>query len=122
VAGRFIDFVVSGDPRAARATVERALIDRQFRITWTDDWTGLAERGSKAANFWLGAFAQYFKVGIRLMTAGPDQTTVRIERQSSGLMGGAIGATRTSNNFRALQDELQITFRAAGVLHSMSEA
>ena len=121
MASKYIDFVVSGDPQTARATVERALGDRKFRITWQDDWSGVAERGSKFANFMVGAFAQYFKVGVQLMSAGPGETTVRIERQSSGMMGGAIGASRVRNNMASLHDELDATFRAAGVLQRVSE-
>lgn len=121
MATKYVDFVVSGDPRAARATAERALMDRKFQVTWHDDWTGTAERGSKVANFLVGTLAQYFQVGIRLMTAGPDETAVRIERQSSGRMGGVIGASRTANNFASLQGELQATFSAAGVLRGVSE-
>jgi hypothetical protein len=122
VAATYIDFVVSGDPKIARATVERALAARQFRVTWQDEWTAVAERGSKGANFWLGTFAQYFKVGVSLTSAAPGQTILRIERQSSGLMGGAIGASRTRRNLSSLHDELRATFSAAGVLHGVSEA
>ena len=121
MARKYIDFVVSGDPQAARATVERALGERKFRITWQDDWSGVAERGSKVANFMVGTFAQYFKVGVQLTSAGPGETTVRIERQSSGMMGGAIGASRVRTNMASLHDELDATFRAAGVLQSVSE-
>lgn len=121
MATKSIDFIVSGDPQTARATVERALMDRKFQLTWQDDTTGVAERGSRIAYFFLGAFAQYFKIGVHLEAAGTDETTVRIERQSSGLMGGAIGASRTKRNMSSLQAELQATFSSAGVLHSVSE-
>ena len=121
VASTYVDFVVTGDPGSARVTVEQALAGRRFRMTWHDDWTGIAERGSKVAYMLVGALAQYFKVGVRLMAAGPDEITVRIERQSSGLMGGAIGATRTTKNMTSLRSELEATFGAAGVLRSVNE-
>jgi hypothetical protein len=118
----YIDFVVTGDPARARATAESALMTRKFRVQWHDDWTATAERGSKTGNLVAGAMAQYFKVAVRLMSAGSDQTTVRVEKQSSGWMGGAIGASRTKKNFAALKDELQATFAAAGVLVSVQTA
>lgn len=90
-------------------------------MNWADDWTATAERGSKVANAIAGAAAQYFKVGVRLMAADEGHTTVRIERQSSGWMGGAIGASRTTKNFAALQTDLTETFGAAGVLVSVQE-
>ena len=121
MANTYVDFVVTGDPGSARATVERALAQRQFKMTWLDDWTGIAERGSKVAYMLLGALAQYFKVGVRLMAVAPGETIVRIERQSSGLMGGAIGSARTTKNMASLRSELEATFVAAGVLRSVNE-
>ena len=88
MADKLIDFLVTGDPAAARATAEQALVARKFRVTWHDDWTATAERGSATMNALAGALAQYFKVGVRLMSAGPGETTVRIERQSSGRWAG----------------------------------
>jgi hypothetical protein len=121
MAIKHIDFLVTGDPGAARATAERALVERKFAVTWQDEWSGTAERGSKVANVVAGALAQYFKVGIRIMSAQPGETTVRLERQSSGWMGGAIGAARTTNNMNAIREELEATFNAAGVLHGVSQ-
>jgi hypothetical protein len=121
MAGKSIDFLVVGDPVAARVTAEQALLARKFRVTWHDDWTATAERGSAALNAVAGAFAQYFKVGVRVMSAGPGQTTLRLERQSSGMMGGAIGMSKTRKNMATLRTELEATFGAAGVLRGVSE-
>ncbi len=121
MASTYVDFVVTGDPGSARATVEQALAGRRFRMSWHDDWTGMAERGSKVAYMLVGALAQYFKVGVRLMAVAPGETIVRIERQSSGLMGGAIGSARTTKNMASLRSELEATFVAAGVLRSVNE-
>ena len=122
VALKYIDFRVTGDPAMARATVERALTERGFKISWTDDWSGVAERGNKVANVLVGALAQYFKVGLRLMSEGQAQTVVRIERLSSGWAGGFIGASRTNRNFSNLKSELGATFAGAGVLVDVSES
>jgi hypothetical protein len=121
MASKHIDFVVTGDPGTAKATAERALVERKFHLTWQDEWSGTAERGNKVANVVAGALAQYFKVGVRIMSAQPGETTVRIERQSSGWMGGAIGAARTTKNMNALRHELEATFGAAGVLRGVTE-
>jgi hypothetical protein len=91
-------------------------------VTWTDEWSATAERGSKVANALAGAAAQYFKVGVRIMSAQPGETTIRIERQSSGWMGGAIGASRTTKNMSALQSELGTIFANAGVLRNVHAA
>jgi hypothetical protein len=117
----YIDFLVTGDPASARATAEQALVTRKFGVVWQDEWTATAERGSKTANVMLGALAQYFKVGVRLMGAQPGETVVRIERQSSGWAGGAIGASRTNKNLASLRTELEATFANAGVLRNVTE-
>jgi hypothetical protein len=121
MAAKYFDFLVVGDPVRARATIEDALVARKFKVAWSDDWTASAERGSKVANAIAGALAQYFKVGVRLMSSEPGETTVRIERQSSGWIGGAIGASRTTKNMTALRTELEATFSGAGVLRGVTE-
>lgn len=121
MATKYIDFLVTGDPVAARVTAERALVARNFTLNWQDDWTATAEVGSKTASILVGAFSQYMKVGVRLMTAGPGETTVRIERQSSGWAGGAIGASRTNKSFASLRGELETIFSGAGVLRGVRE-
>jgi hypothetical protein len=121
MATKYIDFLVVGDPAIARATIEAELVARKFKVAWSDDWTAVAERGSKVANALAGALAQYFKVGVRLMSEQPGETTVRIERQSSGWMGGAIGAARTNKNLAALRTDLEATFSAAGVLRGVRD-
>jgi len=121
MSAKYYDFLLSGDPVAARATVEQALIARKFSIGWQDEWTGVAERGSKVANAFVGALAQYFKVGVRVTSEESGQIVVRIERLSSGAMGGIIGASRTSSNMRELSGQLQAAFSAAGVLQGVRE-
>ena len=35
---------------------------------WADEWSGTAEKGNKWLNLVAGALAQYFKVGVRIMS------------------------------------------------------
>jgi hypothetical protein len=115
-------FTLVGDPGRAKATVVQALEARKFRLTWDDDWTGIAERGSKVANILAGAAAQYFKVGVQVRAAGEEQTVVVLDQLSSGWAGGAIGASRTKKNLRTLGEDLSRTFQDAGVLVGTSES
>jgi len=110
------EFTLHGDPARVRATVQQALETRKFRLTWHDEWTATAERGNKAANAVVGAAAQYFKVGVAIRSGSDGNSIMRVERQSSGWMGGAIGASRTTKNLERLRDELGATFDAARVL------
>jgi hypothetical protein len=118
---KYVDFALTGDPAAARDAAAQALGARKFEVAWTDEWTGLAERGSKVKNALLGAAAQYFKVGLRVMTGDAGGSVLRLERLSSGWMGGAIGAARTTNNMKKLRDELTQVFQGDGVLVGVTE-
>lgn len=110
------EYFVTGDAARAKATVVQALETRKFKFTWTGEWDAIAERGNKVANLLIGAFAQYFKVGVTIRS-GPDGTgVIRIDKSSKGYMGGVVGAHRTTKNFDALHADLDATFRAAGVL------
>ena len=110
------EFTLQGDPAHARATVQQALEMRKFRLAWNDEWTATAERGSKVGNALAGAAAQYFKVGVGIRSGTDGNSILRVERQSSGWMGGAIGASRTTKNLEQLRDQLEATFGAANVL------
>lgn len=121
MALKYVDFTVTGDPAMARATAEQALTSRKFRITWNDDWTATAEQGSKVGNLLVGSFAPYFKIGVQLRSLQPGETVIRVESQSSGMAGGAIGVVRTRKNFMSLRTELEATFQAAGVLCGVQE-
>jgi len=117
-----VNFTVVGDATRARATAAQALEVRKFRVNWSDDWNAVAERGNKVANALAGAAAQYMKVLVSLHSGDqPGHTVIRLEKGSSGAMGGVIGVSRTTKNLLTLRDELAGTFQAAGVLVSVTE-
>jgi hypothetical protein len=119
----YVDFMLTGDPAQAKATVSEALERRKFKLSWADEWTATAERGNKIANALLGAFAQYFKVGVVIRTdEASGHGIVRIERGSRGMMGGAIGVARTNKNMKQLAEELTTAWQSSGVLVNATQA
>ena len=109
------EIAVTGDAARARDTIARALEEQKFALTWHDEWNGVATRGSKTKQMLLGAFAQYFEVGIAVF--GVDGgAVVRLTRPSAGISGGVAGRQRAVNQFRKLGEDMRATFGAAGVL------
>ncbi len=112
------EFTVTGDPSRVKQTAIDAFESRQFKMHWVDEWTGRAEKGSKIKNMLLGAFAQYFELGVAIRSLDATNSIIAINTLSKGWMGGAVGASRTKKNFAQLRDELGTTFQNAGVLVS----
>jgi hypothetical protein len=121
MAAKEINFTVPGDPEAVRATVAQVLTSRGFTLTWQDDSTAIAVRGSRVANVLVGALAQCFKVGVRIVAGQPSETLVRIERLSSGWVGGFVGVGKTRRNLDSLHAELEVTFRQVVESHGISD-
>jgi hypothetical protein len=115
-----IDFVLAGDPAAARASADNALMQQKFHVTWNNDLIGTAERGSKVVTAVIGGRSSYMKVGMALRATDPGQTTLHIEPETSGWLGGAFGANRVRKEFGSLRADLEKEFRAAGVLRDVS--
>lgn len=111
------EIAVTGDPTRARDTVAGALTAQGFTLNWADDWNGVASRGSKKKQMLLGAFAQYFEVGIAVFGV-EGGSVVRLTRPSAGLSGGVAGRQRAVNQFSKLSQEMRDVFGAAGVLRT----
>lgn len=111
------DLAIVGDPSRARDTVAAALIDRGFRLVWTEPWSGVATKGSRTKQAVLGAFAVYFEVRFSVFVA-ENVTVVRLSRPSSGFTGGWVGRAKAKNQFTSLVGELAGTFQGNGVLLS----
>ena len=126
--GPYIDFFVTGDPVAARTTVESALFEEHFQLTWQDDWNASAERGSKGANFLLEGLVMYLKLGMHIMTVGDDQIVVRLQAESSGnyvsqsaWVGESIAKHQMNDELVTLRSVLESAFTSAGILRNVAE-
>ena len=117
---KYIDFTVTGDPVRAAATAKQALVARKFGVTWQDGWTATADVDLGGERHRCRG-RSILQSGGTVMAADQGMTIIRIERESSGWMGGAIGAARTTKNLKTLRAELESTFSEAGVLHGVTE-
>jgi hypothetical protein len=122
VATRAFDFTVVGDPSRAKVTVEKALVDRGFRVIWSDDGNAVAVRGNKMANVFAGALSRFMKVAISLHAGDePGQTLIHLQKGSSGALGGIPGVARTTKDLYNLRNQLSGIFQEAGVLVSLTQ-
>ena len=115
------EFLVSGESDTARDLAADVLAERGFTLDWSDDWTARASKGNVVVNVLAGAFAQSYRLGLRVRSiegadGGPDQTIVRIETLGTGLAGGIWGAKKTRSFFHGLRDELAARFASDGRL------
>lgn len=72
-------------------------------------------------NALAGALAQYYKIGLFVMTADAGQSVIRVQQLSSGAMGGLIGMARTKKAFAALRSEVAKALTEAGILVSTTD-
>jgi hypothetical protein len=126
MSNSYIEFFVMGDAASARAAVEDALLEQQFRLNWLNDWTATAERGSKGANFLLGGMVKYLELGVRIMSGQGGQTVVHIDSESAGehtggsaWVGDAIGSRQMDAELATLRGDLELAFTNAGVLRNI---
>ena len=115
------EIVVSGEPTRARATAVAALESRGFALTWTDEWSGTAEKGTRGRQLLLGGFAPHLRVGVSLHAVDVG-TVVRLTRPSTGVSGGLRGRAKAVKQFDGVARELTAAFGAAGVLISAPQA
>ena len=118
---RYVDFVLTGDPARARTTTVEALEAWQFRIAWTDEWTGSAEKGSRTANVLLGGFAQHYHFGLEVRSLEGERSLVRVKSFKSGWWGGLLGVMKTKKRLRKVRERLEAAFSGAGVLVSVTD-
>jgi hypothetical protein len=110
-----VDITVSGDSGRAKTVVEQVLFGRGFAVTWTDSWTGSAEKGSKRG------FGFYYKVGLSIMSGAPGQFTLRVQPLISRMQNGLAFVGRTNRFFSDLNAELATALAEMGTVVSSVE-
>ncbi|MDR1441835.1 MAG: hypothetical protein LBJ02_05535 [Bifidobacteriaceae bacterium] len=114
-----VTFFVAGDPSTVRNTLDGVLTQLGFQTKYSDDWNGVAERGSKAATFWIGAFAgksQHMRMHLSLAIDPNGNVALTAGTGTTGLAAGVIGASRADTAYAQVFDSLRTTFSQAGVL------
>jgi hypothetical protein len=115
-------FVVAGDPAAARDAVYQSLGDQGFTVTPNGDWAALAERGSKGASLALGAFAgksgRHVKLDIACAQDDGGNLVIRLLQGTSGISGGLIGKSQADRIYREVYNTIGSSFQQSGALVS----
>lgn len=120
------EFVLDGDPTAARDLVMATLTDAGFRIEdATPGWHKIV-RGSAGRTALLGGLAGKGLHMSFLLGFGTDEQgrpTVRLDRDvaTSALKGGALGASKTAEVYRQTVDAIGAATTSAGTFVASRE-
>ena len=115
-----IEFVLNGDPTAAKNVVLSATAAQGFAAAPRDDWNFELTRGSNGLSIAFGALAGksfFLRFDLGFSTDADQHLVARLSRDtaSSALRGGAIGANRAFNEFQTLADAIGTAVTQAGV-------
>ena len=116
----YTDIVVRAALQNVQTLVQQAFASSGFQVTWGSAQNGKAEKGSRAANFALGALSQYYAIDFQIYPAA-EGATLRLIRSNSGAMGGLIGMARVKKQFNTLAETLASWFRQQGTFVAMNE-
>jgi hypothetical protein len=109
------EFPVESDPPVVRPIVETIFAKRHFRVTWRNDSTAIAKRGSRSTNFIFGILKLYVRIDIHIASDRVGECTVDIQRRSRGWLGGLFGPQITKLEFGELLFDLDSAFSKAGL-------
>ena len=111
----FTDIFVKGEAQSIRQTVQNIFNHNNFKIEWQTQFSGIAKRGSKGANFALGCLAQYYEINFSIYQTQNEDIAIRLIRSNIGMLGGAIGAHKVGKQFSEVVNMLSNTFYQMGI-------
>ena len=109
-----LKLVLIGAPQMLRDGLTRLLFQDGWQLQWTGEWAGLATKGSKAGNFFLGGLAQYHELRFSFEALADGTTGLTLYRQGSGCMGGLLGAYKVRKAFRQISATVQSHYGQLG--------
>jgi hypothetical protein len=115
-----IEFVLTGDPEAAKKVVLDATAQHGFTATARDAWNVDLERGSNGLSIAFGALAGkkfYLKFQLGFSVDADGRLVARLSRDATGsaLRGGVVGANKATTTFQEVADAVGAATTRAGV-------
>ena len=110
----FVDILLKSTGEETKVVTEAYFTQFGFRIEWTNEYGGIAKKGSKAANFAIGTIAQYYEVLFQIFQT-PNCMVVRLIRANAGALGGVVGVVRVSAKFKDLSYSIANYFHQKGL-------
>lgn len=86
-----------------------------FQLLPLDAWNFRLERGSRGANFWLGAFSMYHEYRCSVFQPEPGQAVLRMEWDFPWINGGWVGARKLKKTARKLADGIEVELLGLGL-------
>ena len=109
-------------PEQARDAITNVLEAHGFRLTFADEWTAVAQKGSKGMNVAFGAMAQYFEFGVQIFQDPGGETILRLSRNPVGYWGGLVGRARVAGTFGRIANEVITWLHQQGMLAGIRRA
>lgn len=115
-----IEFVLSGDPAAAKQVALGATAQQGFAAVARDDWNFDLTRGSNGLTIAFGALAGksfYLRFQLGFSSDAGGHLIARISRDTAGsaLRGGVLGADRANTAFQQVADAIGAATTQAGI-------
>jgi len=115
-----VDYFLSGSPDAARAALVAAIQEHGFEVTTNPDGSWAVTRGSVALTALVGAFAGRAKQRLVYAVQHFDHQGTPVARffreSGAGVMGGAIGVSRSDDVFREVSEAVAARLHGQGHL------
>ncbi|QVQ54489.1 hypothetical protein J4H86_12955 [Spiractinospora alimapuensis] len=113
---KFAKFQLTVGPADARTVLENALSEQGYRMSWENEYRGLAEKGSKTKAMLLGALAMHFKYNLQIDQAPDGSIVASVFLGNTGMSGGAIGLAKVRTELDRLYTVVRQAYESKGIL------
>lgn len=120
------DFFITDTVDASKQVIDAALRSQGFDLASTPEGGLVASRGSTAMTVLFGAMAgkkMHMSFDVQFFVDEQGRTVARLIRNlaAGALKGGAIGASRTAQEFQTTAGAIEQALVSAGILATVTE-
>ncbi len=118
---KYTDLMVAGSVEYVQQMLNHVFVQNGFEIQWHGPLAGKAVKGSKGANFAVGAFAQYYELDFEIVDMRDNTVAVRVIKATTGMMGGVIGVMKVKKQYEGVINMLTTYFQQQGTFQGRTD-